>query len=233
MKRSKCLLISAIIGSLYLIFIMSCIYGTMAEATDAAEQLGVGIGAMLIAPHIFLLGLAVLFNWIGFAVNARWAALTGGILYSVSTLVFIMYFIFEVPSIVLSFVGFAKLKDLPRLSGDMTRAKECVYCGAERTRGELFNKYGFCSDCKENVTTEIRSKLAMLAAAVTRLNPADTPEYKWDEAAKEVENCLRVIDDLEDMRKRVPMFKSSTREYQARLLAYRATYAAKKAQPIV
>ena len=231
MKRSKCLLISAIIGSLYLIFIMSCIYGTMAEATDAAEQLGVGIGAMLIAPHIFLLGLAVLFNWI-FAVNARWAALTGGILYSVSTLVFIMYFIFEVPSIVLSFVGFAKLKDLPRLSGDMTRAKECVYCGAERTRGELFNKYGFCSDCKENVTTEIRSKLAMLAAAVTRLNPADTPEYKWDEAAKEVENCLRVIDDLEDMRKRVPMFKSSTREYQARLLAYRATYAAKKAQPI-
>ncbi|MDD4592834.1 MAG: hypothetical protein PHG06_20770 [Parabacteroides sp.] len=109
MKRSKCLLISAILGTLYLIYIINYFINGVAS-TSGAEQVGAGIATALVAPHMFLLAIAVLFNWIGWAAKMRWAALTGGILYCVSGFLFLLYVVFEIPSIILSFVGFAKMK---------------------------------------------------------------------------------------------------------------------------
>lgn len=110
MKKSKCLLISAILGTLYMFYIISYFFKGVA-ATSGSEQLGAGIATALVAPHMFLLALAVLFNWIGWIANVRWAALTGGILYCVSGLLFLFYVFFEIPSIILSFVGFSKMKN--------------------------------------------------------------------------------------------------------------------------
>lgn len=110
MKKSKCLLISAILGTLYLLYVVSYFFGGIASTTGG-EQIGAGLATALVAPHMFLLAIAVLFNWIGWVTKAPWAALTGGILYSVSGLVFLLYVIFEIPSIVLSFVGFSKMKN--------------------------------------------------------------------------------------------------------------------------
>ena len=110
MKRSKCLLISAILGTLYLVYIINYFVNGVAS-TSGSEQIGVGLATALVAPHMFLLAIAVLFNWIGWIARARWAALTGGILYCVSGFLFLLYVFFEIPSIVLSFVGFAKMKN--------------------------------------------------------------------------------------------------------------------------
>ncbi|QOX64236.1 hypothetical protein FRZ06_13245 [Anoxybacterium hadale] len=109
MKKSKCLLISAILGTLYLVYVISYFINGVAS-TSGSDQIGAGIATALVAPHMFLLALAVLFNWIGWAARVRWAALTGGILYCVSGLLFLLYVVFEIPSIILSFVGFAKMK---------------------------------------------------------------------------------------------------------------------------
>jgi hypothetical protein len=54
--------------------------------------------------------LAVIFNIIGWALNARWSALVGAILYAVAIVVFIMYAPFIIIQMILSFVGFAKMK---------------------------------------------------------------------------------------------------------------------------
>jgi len=111
-KHSKVLLISGILGLAYAVYIVVYCFTSLASQTDAAEAIGTGIGIALITPHIICVVLAVIFNWIGWAGNTRWAALVGGILYSVAAVAFILYAPFVVVQLVLSFVGFARLKKL-------------------------------------------------------------------------------------------------------------------------
>jgi heme/copper-type cytochrome/quinol oxidase subunit 2 len=84
-------------------------------STDGAEQVGSAIATMIILPHLVLLVLAVIFNWVGFFLNAKWAAITTGVLYSVSGVVFLMYIVFEIPMIVLSFVSIGKIAKINKL----------------------------------------------------------------------------------------------------------------------
>lgn len=109
-KRSTLLLISAIIGSLYAIYIIINFAGSLAGSQDDAELAGAAIATMLVAPHIVLVVLAVIFNWVAYFTSKRGLALTGAILYSVAGVMFIIYVVFVIPSIVLSFVGYAKLR---------------------------------------------------------------------------------------------------------------------------
>lgn len=109
MKRSKLLLVSGIIGALYLIYLASYCSST-ASAAEGAEAIGVGIGIALIMPHAVLTGIAVIFNWVGFALRVRWGALTAGILYAVSMLLMPLYFMFVLIEMILCFVAFAKMK---------------------------------------------------------------------------------------------------------------------------
>lgn len=54
--------------------------------------------------------LLLLAIWIGWALRARWGALVAGILYSVSILARFLYAPFVIIQLILSFVGFAKMK---------------------------------------------------------------------------------------------------------------------------
>ena len=110
-KRSKLLLISDILGTLYAIYII-IYFSSSLNSNDAAEAVGAAIATALVMPHMILVVLAVIFNWVGYGTNKRGLALTGGILYSVAGVVFLMYIFFVIPSLVLSFVGFAKLKQI-------------------------------------------------------------------------------------------------------------------------
>ncbi len=109
MKKNTMVLISGIIGTLYMIYIISYFFDAV-TSSEGVEQIGAGLAAAIIAPHMFLLVLAVLFNWIGYLTNATWGALVSGILYSVSGFLFLPYVIFVIPPIVLSFIGYAKMK---------------------------------------------------------------------------------------------------------------------------
>ena len=109
MKKSKLLLSSGILGSLYVIYLISYFLGSTIS-TDGAEAVGGAIAAVLVAPHMLLVGLAVIFTWIGWAMSKRWAALVSGILYSVSILAMPLYALFVVIQLIFSFVAYAKMK---------------------------------------------------------------------------------------------------------------------------
>ena len=109
MKRSKLLLIAAIIGTAYAIYLVTYFAGA-ASAGDGAEQAGAALATMLVMPHMAVVWLAAIFNWLGFFLKARWAALTAGILYAVAIVLFLAYFMFVIIEMILCFVAYAKMK---------------------------------------------------------------------------------------------------------------------------
>lgn len=110
MKRSKLLLVSGIIGTLYVIYLFSYFIGINSNASGASEEVGYALATVLVTPHMVIAGIAVIFNWLGFALKARWAALVSAILYAVAILVFIMYFWGVLVEMILCFVAFGKMK---------------------------------------------------------------------------------------------------------------------------
>lgn len=115
-KRSFCLLLSAVIGTVYTIGILNYFFDIANTAIHSETFSGAELGSLtataIVTPHLVLLSLAVIFNWVGFFGNKRGFALTAGILYSVAAVVFLMYALFEIPEIVLCFIGFARLKKI-------------------------------------------------------------------------------------------------------------------------
>lgn len=109
MKKSKLLLVAGILGTIYLIY-LAVYFGGAVSGSDGADAISAGLATMLVAPHIVCVGVAVIFNWIGWALKARWGALTAGILYAVSIVCMFMYAIFVVIEMVLCFMAFAKMK---------------------------------------------------------------------------------------------------------------------------
>ena len=109
-KMSKLLLVSFIIGVVYLIY--SAVYwsGTAGSGATSAEQIGSGLAAAMVTPHLVCTALAVLFNALGLFMKKRGFALTGAILYTVALVLFPMYFMFVVIEMVLSYIGYAKMK---------------------------------------------------------------------------------------------------------------------------
>ena len=105
-------MISWIIGSAYAVYLLSYFGVAIGGSADTAEAVGASIAAALVTPHIICVCLAVIFNILSWATNIRWAALCGGILYSVALVLFLPYF-FVVAEIVLSFSGFTKMKKNP------------------------------------------------------------------------------------------------------------------------
>ncbi len=110
MKKSKLLLIAAIIGSLYVVYLISYFTGVNTDTSSSSEALGAALATAMVAPHMVLTGIAVIFNWLSFCLKARWAALTAGILYAVAMVLFIAYFMFVIIEMILCFIAYAKMK---------------------------------------------------------------------------------------------------------------------------
>lgn len=109
MKKNKLLLASWILGALYFVFLVTYFMGATSNG-DGMEQAGAVIATAIVMPHMVAVGLATLFNILGWAQNRRSFALTGGILYSVSIVLFPIYFMFVIIQVILSFWGYSKLK---------------------------------------------------------------------------------------------------------------------------
>jgi hypothetical protein len=80
------------------------------SSSDSAQAVGTAIGMAIIAPHAVIASIAAVFNVIGWAMRARWAALVAGILYSVAAVVMFMYAPFVAVQLILCFVAFARMK---------------------------------------------------------------------------------------------------------------------------
>lgn len=105
-------MISWIIGSAYAVYLLAYFGSTIGGSTDTAEAVGAAL--LLLMSHRYHLCLSgSYFHILSWAANIRWAALCGGILYSVALILFLPYFLFVVAEIVLFFIGFAKMKKNP------------------------------------------------------------------------------------------------------------------------
>ena len=110
-------LISLVITAMYLLFLISYISSTYAEATADIQTweglgtaIGTAIGIQLAAPHMVIVFIAFIFNIVTAITRKGWAALTSGILYAVSMLLMPVWLVFVTAQTVLCFVQFAKIR---------------------------------------------------------------------------------------------------------------------------
>ncbi len=108
-KKSKLALISWILSLVYMIYLISHFAGGMGSTTGA-EQAGAALATALVFPHMLAVGIGLIFNILGYFLNSRAFVLVGAILYSVSILLFMVYFIFVIVQMILSYIAFAKMK---------------------------------------------------------------------------------------------------------------------------
>jgi len=111
-KRSVALIISAILGVAYSVYIISYFSKAMLGSGSTAEAIGGALATALVTPHMVCAVVGAIFNVIAAIGNKRAFALVGAILYCVGALVFLLYAAFLVPSIILSFVRYARLKKI-------------------------------------------------------------------------------------------------------------------------
>lgn len=106
------------------------------------------------------------------------------------------------------------------------KAPACVWCGRKRKLLESFNKYGFCMSCKQEVRTDIESKKQDISLFISQF---ENQEIRMSEARilEAVEEHLATLDELEELRSRVPMFKSSLDDIRAKLQEIKAVLAAR------
>lgn len=115
--RSKALFVASLLTTMYVIYLIVH-FGSSIFAQDSAEALGGALATALVAPHMFILGLGVIFGWVGFFDRKSWAALVAAILYCVGGLLFLVYFMFVIPSIILGFIGYSKQKKINNSSNN-------------------------------------------------------------------------------------------------------------------
>lgn len=112
-KKSKLLLVAMVISALYLAYSAWYWFGggaLDAVGTDSASQAGGAIATALVTPHLLLALIGAIFNVLGFAMGRRAFALTAGILYAVSMVLFPPYFFAVIIQMILCFIAFAKMR---------------------------------------------------------------------------------------------------------------------------
>lgn len=111
MKRPLISLITVLAATLYGVFVISSLTGaftdTTAGATSDAEVAGAAIGVALFLPHVVLVWLGIVLNWVGYAVKVPGLTLAAAILYSVAAFLGLLYIVFMIPIVVLAYVSFA------------------------------------------------------------------------------------------------------------------------------
>ena len=108
-NRSKTLIISMVLGVGYSIYLMSYFYNITMCGSGMDFIVG-SLASAIVFPHMMSVGIGLIFNMLGYFLNNRAFVLVGAILYSVSILLFMMYFMFVIVQMILSYIAFAKMK---------------------------------------------------------------------------------------------------------------------------
>ena len=111
-KRSKLLLVAAIISVLCLAYTWNYISGASAglSSTNAGTATGTAIAISMVMPHMALATLGTIFCCLGWLINARWAALVAGILFAVALVLMFPWFYFVIIQMILCFIAYAKME---------------------------------------------------------------------------------------------------------------------------
>lgn len=102
-KKNIWFLISMILGLLYIIYL------TISVSTDVGNG---GLLAMgLLLPHIVLVSTAIIFNFVVYLTDKKWAGITTISFYVIGALSFPLYKIMVSPMIILSVIGFIRMNE--------------------------------------------------------------------------------------------------------------------------
>lgn len=115
-KRSLCQFLSSIILIAYTIYIVQYFFGISVDTSGESVTMSLGgsIATALVTPHMLFCAIASVFSIAGFLANSRAFALTAVILECVAAVLFVMYAPFLIPSIILGFIGYARIGALKR-----------------------------------------------------------------------------------------------------------------------
>ena len=139
MKRSKTLLASNILATLWTLIMLFSVFSFFAKGGAAyfvwANQTNYFLSDLLgsmedvqifmtllnafyvfVSLHTFLFTLATIFGWVGYISKGRGFALAAAILYLVGTLLCLIFILFGLPIIILSFIGQGCQKKLNNLN---------------------------------------------------------------------------------------------------------------------
>ncbi|GEM_PF-6648159 len=108
-KRSVFLLLSFLLGLIYLLFYIAGVYGGIDLSGTEAEQLGAMVAGALFLPHAILVFLAVVFGFFGFLLRGRACALVSGILYITSIILMPICFLYVLAEMILAFVAYVRM----------------------------------------------------------------------------------------------------------------------------
>lgn len=111
-NRSKAAFVAALLGTAYAVYSVIYWAGATGSATNDAEAVGAFIATALVLPHMLVTVLAAIFAIVGFFTRKSGLILTGAILFSVAAVLFLLYAVFLIPSIIFGFVGYSKQKKM-------------------------------------------------------------------------------------------------------------------------
>ena len=111
-QKSTLLFCASFIATICIIYLISYMANTASNAhsMNSAQFLGTSIGIAMASPSIIVSGIGTLFSWLGFFGNKKSFALVAGILFAVSMLLMIPWFMFNVVQMILCFIAYAKMK---------------------------------------------------------------------------------------------------------------------------
>jgi hypothetical protein len=105
------LMISAALGIAYCILLL-LFYGNAIFGASSLLSFVLGaLAAAFVIPHIVVVIIAAVFNVVAVIARSKTFALLSGIFYSLGAVLFVFFSVFLVPSIILCFIGYSKLKD--------------------------------------------------------------------------------------------------------------------------
>ena len=113
-ERSKMILVSVILATAYFIYLLCYFSGIISQVDSGsgAKAVAGALATALVMPHMIAIGVGAVFAWVGFFLKANWATLVGAILYAVSAVLFLPYFMFSVPILILGFIGYSMQKKI-------------------------------------------------------------------------------------------------------------------------
>ncbi len=109
-RRNILYLVAILLTTAYFIYMFVYLGDTAAKSETDSQAIGLGLAIVAMIPHLVLVGIAYIFNWVAYALKENWAGLVAGILYSVSILFMFIYAPFVLIQLVLCFVAYAKVK---------------------------------------------------------------------------------------------------------------------------
>jgi amino acid transporter len=116
-KRSILLLITSILATAYFIYLIAY-FGSAIGSTTGSAQAGAALATALVLPHIVLIAVGAIFSWLGFFLRIKGLTLVGAILFTIALFVFLPYFMFSAPLLILGFISFANQNKLNKIAAE-------------------------------------------------------------------------------------------------------------------